>query len=66
MLVKTDIRMVTSTDSDKVVASVRATKVTMRWRWVLSSQSSRNLKAPSRSCTVTNGMSNRHACRHRS
>ena len=57
---------VTSAASDRVVNMLRDTKVTMRWRLVESSQSSRNLKAPSRNCKVTKGMSSRHQVKHRS
>ena len=47
-------------------AIVRATKETMRRRCVSSSQSSRNLKAPSRNCSVKKGNNSKHTVRHTS
>ena len=58
--------MATTAARPRVVIMLRDTKVTMRWRLVVSSQSSKNLKAPSRSCRVTNGKSRKHTVRQRS
>ena len=66
MLVVSMSATATSEAKDKVVSIERLTKVTMRWRRVSSSQSSRNLKAPSLICNVTNGISRKHIDRHTS